>query len=45
MSTSVTAHQWWRTRDQGDSVDVALELGDLLGIDSYPRHAVAATGS
>jgi hypothetical protein len=45
MSTSVTAHQWWRTRDQGDSVDVALELGDILGIDSYPRHAVAASGS
>jgi hypothetical protein len=45
MSTSVTAHQWWRTRDQGDSVEVALELGDVLGIDSYPRHAVVASGS
>jgi hypothetical protein len=48
MSTAVTAHQWWRTRDQGDSVDVALDLGvprDIVGIDSYPRHAVAALGS
>jgi hypothetical protein len=45
MSSFVTAHQWWRTRDQGDSVDVALDLGDILGIDSYPRHALAAAGS
>ncbi|TDC79590.1 hypothetical protein [Actinomadura sp. 7K507] len=45
MSTPVTAHQWWRTRDQGDSVDVALDLGDIVGIDSYPRHALGAAGS
>lgn len=45
MSTPVTAHQWWRTRDQGDSVEVALDLGDIVGIDSYPRHALAASGS
>jgi hypothetical protein len=44
MSTAVTAHQWWRTRDQGDSVDAALGLGDAVGIDSYPRHAIAGTG-
>jgi hypothetical protein len=44
MSTAVAAHQWWRTRDQGDSVDVALSLGDLVGVDSYPRHAIAAFG-
>ncbi|GAB3930171.1 hypothetical protein GCM10029976_031310 [Kribbella albertanoniae] len=45
MSTAVTAHQWWRTLDQGDSVDIALEYGDIVGIDSYPRHAIAALGS
>lgn len=47
MSTPVAASQWWRTRDQGDSLDVALRLsvpGDLVGIDSYPRHAIAALG-
>lgn len=45
MSTPVAVHQWWRTRDQGDSVDTALELGQILGIDSYPRHAIAGAGS
>lgn len=45
MSTPVTVHQWWRTRDQGDSVDVALDMADVLGIDSYPRHAIAGSGT
>jgi hypothetical protein len=43
-STAVLAHQWWRTRDQGDSVAVAERLADIVGVDSYPRHAVANIG-
>ncbi|MEV0719685.1 beta-galactosidase [Asanoa sp. NPDC050611] len=41
-STVVLAHQWWRTRDQGDSVAVAEQLADIVGIDSYARHAVTS---
>jgi len=43
-STLVAAAQWWRTRDQGDSLAVALQLADIVGIDYYPRHALAALG-
>lgn len=43
-STAVLAHQWWRTRDQGDSVAVAERLADIVGIDYYPRHAVTSVG-
>lgn len=43
-STAVLAQQWWRTRDQGDSLAVAAEQADVLGIDFYPRHAVASLG-
>lgn len=43
-STPVGAQQWWRTRDQGDSLDVARELADIVGIDFYPRHAMTAVG-
>ena len=43
-STAVLLHQWWRTRDQGDSVAVGERLADILGIDSYPRHALASLG-
>jgi glycosyl hydrolase family 42 (putative beta-galactosidase) len=43
-STAVLASQWWRTRDQGDSVVLAERSADIVGIDSYPRHAVAAIG-
>src|SRR5262249_13930423 len=43
-STAVLVHQWWRTRDQGDSVAVAERLADIVGVDSYPRHAVASMG-
>ena len=43
-STPVAAAQWWRTRDQGDSLAVALQLADIVGIDYYPRHALAALG-
>lgn len=44
-SVAVEAQQWWRTRDQGDSLVVAKQLADIVGIDFYPRHAVAALGS
>lgn len=43
-SQAVRLFQWWRTRDQGDSLDVAQRLADVVGIDYYPRHAVAAVG-
>lgn len=43
-SAAVQAQQWWRTRDQGDSLDVASDLADLVGIDFYPRHALFGIG-
>ena len=43
-STPVRLQQWWRTRDQGDSLAVAQRLADIIGIDFYPRHALASTG-
>jgi hypothetical protein len=43
-STPVALQQWWRTRDQGDSLAVAQRLADIVGVDFYPRHAVAAAG-
>jgi hypothetical protein len=36
--------QWWQTRDQGDSIAVALRLADVVGVDYYPRYALAALG-
>ena len=36
--------QWWRTRDQGDSLDVAQRLADIVGIDYYPRLALVSIG-
>jgi hypothetical protein len=43
-STPVRLQQWWRTRDQGDSLAVAQRLADIVGIDHYPRHALASAG-
>jgi hypothetical protein len=40
-STPVRVQQHWRTRDQGDSLKVAGELADIVGINFYPRHAIA----
>ncbi|MBO0682866.1 MAG: beta-galactosidase [Candidatus Dormibacteraeota bacterium] len=37
----VGLQQWWRTRDQGDSLAVAQRLADVVGVDYYPRHALA----
>lgn len=44
-SIPVGLQQGWRTRDQGDSLAVAQGLADIVGIDFYPRHALAALGS
>ena len=43
-STPVALQQWWRTRDQGDSLAVAQRLADIVGVDFYPRHALASAG-
>jgi hypothetical protein len=43
-SMPVRLQQWWRTRDQGDSLAVAQRLADIVGIDYYPRHALASIG-
>jgi hypothetical protein len=43
-SAPVALQQWWRTRDQGDSLAVAQRLADIVGIDFYPRHALVGAG-
>jgi hypothetical protein len=43
-SVPVRLQQWWRTRDQGDSLVVAKQLADIVGIDFYPRHALLTVG-
>lgn len=43
-SSAVGLSQWWRTRDQGDSVTVAARLADIVGIDYYSRHALMSLG-
>ncbi|MGH7611829.1 MAG: beta-galactosidase [Candidatus Dormibacteria bacterium] len=44
-SLQVRAAQRWRTRGQGDSLEAAFQLADLVGLDIYPRNAVLAWGS
>jgi hypothetical protein len=39
-STPVRLMQWWRSRDQGDSLAAAQRFADVLGIDFYPRNAL-----
>lgn len=43
-SLPVRLTQWWRTRDQGDSLEIAQRLADIVGIDYYPRHALLSIG-
>ena len=43
-SLLVRLTQWWRTRDQGDSLVGAQRLADMVGIDYYPRHALVSLG-
>jgi hypothetical protein len=44
LSLPVAAQQWWRTRDQGDSLSLAEESADIIGLDFYPCHALGAAG-
>jgi hypothetical protein len=44
-STPVRLQQWWSTRDQGDSLAIAQQLADTVGIDYYPRHALVSLGA
>jgi hypothetical protein len=44
-SLPVRLQQWWRTRDQGDSLSVAQRLADIVGVDYYPRHALVSLGA
>jgi len=44
-SLLVGAQQWWRTRDQGDSLTLAQRLADIVGVDYYPRHALVRIGA
>jgi hypothetical protein len=44
MSPVVALNQRWSTRDQGDSLAVAARLADIVGVDYYPRHALARIG-
>ena len=43
-SSVVRLSQWWRTRGQGDSLAVAAEMADIVGVDYYPRHALLGLG-
>ncbi|MBJ7601971.1 MAG: beta-galactosidase [Candidatus Dormibacteraeota bacterium] len=43
-SLPVRIQQWWRTRDQGDSLALAARSADIVGIDYYPRHALVGLG-
>jgi hypothetical protein len=44
MSIPVAAQQWWRTRDQGDSLSLAEAAAEIVGVDFYPCHALGAIG-
>lgn len=44
-SLPVYLSQWWRTRDQGDSLAVAQRMADIVGVDYYPRHALTTVGT
>jgi hypothetical protein len=44
MSMPVAAQQWLRTRDQGDSLDLAEHTAGIIGVDFYPCHALGAAG-
>lgn len=44
-TTPVGWMQRWRTRGQGDSLQLAQGLADIVGIDYYSRNAVLAWGS
>jgi hypothetical protein len=43
-SILVGVQQAWRTRDQGDSLEVALRLADIVGLDVYACHGLLSLG-
>jgi len=43
-SLPVMLMQRWRTRDQGDSLAIAEQMADIVGIDYYPRQALIGLG-
>lgn len=43
-SLAVRLSQWWRTRDQGDSLAASQRLADMIGIDYYQRNALLSVG-
>ena len=43
-SLPVRISQWWQTRDQGDSLSLAMRLADMVGVDYYPRNALVRVG-
>ncbi|MGH3303248.1 MAG: beta-galactosidase [Streptosporangiaceae bacterium] len=43
-SIPVRLQQRWRTRDQGDSLAVAGQQADIVGLNIYPRHALVRLG-
>jgi hypothetical protein len=45
MSNLVALQQWWRTRDQGDSLAFAVEHADTVGLDVYPCHGLVSLGT
>ncbi len=44
-SFAVKAGQAWITRDQGDSLTVAKQIADIVGVDYYPKIALSGVGS
>jgi hypothetical protein len=36
--------QWWRTRDQGDSLAAAVRLANIVGFDVYPTLGLVSVG-
>ncbi|MGH7705349.1 MAG: beta-galactosidase [Candidatus Dormibacteria bacterium] len=43
-SIPVRLMQRWRTRGQGDSLEAAFQLADIVGLDFYPRNAAWSLG-
>lgn len=43
-SSPVRLQQHWRTRDQGESLALAGQLSDMVGINFYPRHGLVRLG-
>jgi hypothetical protein len=43
-SSLVALQQWWRTRDQGDSLAFAARHADIVGVDYYPCHGLVSLG-